>query len=293
MRPASTTSATRPTAASSASLFDAPARAGGVGGASGRHPHPRRGGGYCRCAGAVRRHRRSSIASRRPVCSTPLLERGYYVSFAGNVTYPKAVDLREAAAAVPDDRILAETDSPYLAPQPVRGKRNEPANVLHTLAVLAEVRGDEVAALERQIDLNAEAAFGLACRRERRAEEVPRPALPRRRQHPRRHRPPGRARPGRRRSRDRARPRRPHPRARRAVRLRPRRRARPPARAAPRGPRRTRRTSPSTGEMRSGSTSRASSRAPTKLVANLPYNVATPDRGREPRWRCRRSASGA
>jgi TatD DNase family protein len=90
------------------------------------------------------------------------LERGYYVSFAGNVTYPKAADLREAAAAVPDDRILAETDSPYLAPQPVRGKRNEPANVLHTLAELADVRGVEAAALERQIDRNADVAFGLA-----------------------------------------------------------------------------------------------------------------------------------
>ena len=62
---------------------------------------------------------------------------------------------------MPDDRILAETDSPYLAPQPVRGKRNEPANVLHTLAVLADVRGTEVASLERRIDLNADAAFGL------------------------------------------------------------------------------------------------------------------------------------
>jgi TatD DNase family protein len=89
------------------------------------------------------------------------IERGYYVSFAGNVTYPKAADLREAAAAVPPERILAETDSPYLAPQPLRGKRNEPANVLHTLAVLAAARGEEVAALEQQIDRNATAAFAL------------------------------------------------------------------------------------------------------------------------------------
>jgi len=89
------------------------------------------------------------------------IERGYFVSFAGNVTYPKAVALREAAAAVPAGRILAETDSPYLSPQPLRGKRNEPANVLHTLAVLAEARGDEIAALERQIDRNATAAFAL------------------------------------------------------------------------------------------------------------------------------------
>jgi len=89
------------------------------------------------------------------------LERGYYVSFAGNVTYPKAAELREAAAAVPATRILAETDSPYLAPQTLRGKRNEPANVLHTLAVLAEARGEDVATLEQAIDRNASVAFGL------------------------------------------------------------------------------------------------------------------------------------
>src|SRR5947208_3389053 len=68
------------------------------------------------------------------------LERGWYVSFAGNATFPKAVDLRLAAREVPADRILAETDAPYLAPQPVRGKRNEPAYVVHTLAGLAEAR---------------------------------------------------------------------------------------------------------------------------------------------------------
>jgi TatD DNase family protein len=89
------------------------------------------------------------------------IERRYYVSFAGNLTYPKATALRDAAASVPGDRILAETDSPYLSPQRLRGKRNEPANVLHTLAVLAQARGDEIASLERQIDRNASAAFGL------------------------------------------------------------------------------------------------------------------------------------
>ena len=89
------------------------------------------------------------------------LERGYYVSFAGNVTYPKAGDLREAAARVPVDRILAETDSPYLAPQPVRGKTNEPAFVVHTVATLAEARGEDVDELARRIDANAAAAFGL------------------------------------------------------------------------------------------------------------------------------------
>ena len=89
------------------------------------------------------------------------IEHRYYVSFAGNVTYPKATALRDAAASVPADRILAETDSPYLSPQALRGKRNEPANVLHTLAVLAQARGDEVFLLEKQIDRNASAAFGL------------------------------------------------------------------------------------------------------------------------------------
>jgi TatD DNase family protein len=89
------------------------------------------------------------------------LERGYYVSFAGNVTYPKAMELREAARAVPAERILAETDCPYLAPQPVRGKRNEPAYVVHTVASLAETRGDDPGELGRRIDDNAASAFGL------------------------------------------------------------------------------------------------------------------------------------
>jgi TatD DNase family protein len=89
------------------------------------------------------------------------LERGYYVSFAGNVSYPKAVELREAAARVPIDRILAETDSPYLAPQPVRGRRNEPANVVHVLDALAEIRDERPDELEAAIDANARAAFAL------------------------------------------------------------------------------------------------------------------------------------
>jgi TatD DNase family protein len=89
------------------------------------------------------------------------LERGWYVSFAGNATFPKAVDLRLAATQVPARRILAETDSPYLAPQPVRGRRNEPANVVHTLAALAQARGEEPAALAAQIERNASECFGL------------------------------------------------------------------------------------------------------------------------------------
>lgn len=91
----------------------------------------------------------------------PALERGWYISFAGNLTYPQAADLRAAAARVSRDRLLVETDSPYLAPQAVRGKRNEPANVVHTLRALAETRGEEPFDLERQIDANASRAFGL------------------------------------------------------------------------------------------------------------------------------------
>jgi TatD DNase family protein len=90
-----------------------------------------------------------------------VIERGYYVSFAGNVTFPKAVELHEAAACVPADRLLAETDCPYLAPQPVRGRPNEPAYVVHTLAALAELRGRPVAEIEAQIDDNATRAFRL------------------------------------------------------------------------------------------------------------------------------------
>ena len=89
------------------------------------------------------------------------LDRGYYVSFAGNVTYPKAEELRDAARAVPSERLLAETDSPYLAPQPRRGRPNEPANVVHTVAALAEARGEDTAELAAQIEANASAAFGL------------------------------------------------------------------------------------------------------------------------------------
>ncbi|HUF00811.1 MAG TPA: TatD family hydrolase [Gaiellaceae bacterium] len=92
----------------------------------------------------------------------PAVERGYYVSFAGNVTYPKAADLRAAAAAVPAGRILVETDSPYLAPQPVRGRANEPAHLPHTIAALAEARGTTPVSLAAQTHTNAAAAFGLS-----------------------------------------------------------------------------------------------------------------------------------
>jgi TatD DNase family protein len=92
----------------------------------------------------------------------PAVEHGWYVSFAGNVTYPNAYDLRAAARAVPAERLLVETDSPYLSPQPRRGRPNEPANVVHTVAALAEARGEEVGRLTEQIDANADTAFALA-----------------------------------------------------------------------------------------------------------------------------------
>jgi TatD DNase family protein len=89
------------------------------------------------------------------------LERGYYVSFAGNVTYPKAEELREAARVLPRERLLAETDSPYLSPQPRRGRPNEPANVVHTVAALAAARDEPEGEFAKQLDANAAAAFGL------------------------------------------------------------------------------------------------------------------------------------
>ncbi len=89
------------------------------------------------------------------------LERRFYISFAGNVTYPNAGALRDAARLVPAERLLAETDSPYLAPVPLRGQRNEPAHVVHTLAALAQVRGEDERALGEQIVANAVTAFSL------------------------------------------------------------------------------------------------------------------------------------
>jgi TatD DNase family protein len=88
-------------------------------------------------------------------------ELGLYISFAGMVTYKKSQDLRDVAAGVPADRILVETDSPYLSPEPLRGKRNEPANVVHTARIVAAARGvsfDDFAALTTA---NARRLFSL------------------------------------------------------------------------------------------------------------------------------------
>jgi TatD DNase family protein len=89
------------------------------------------------------------------------LAMGLYVSFAGMVTYKNAQALREVARKVPLDRLMIETDSPYLAPVPVRGQRNEPAHVAHTAACLAGVFGVPVEVIAEHTTRNARALFGL------------------------------------------------------------------------------------------------------------------------------------
>jgi TatD DNase family protein len=84
---------------------------------------------------------------------------GYYCSFAGNVTYPSAADLQQAAEKVPDELLLVETDAPFLAPQQHRGKPNEPAFVRSTAAFLAGVRGQSYEQLETVVQSNAEWIF--------------------------------------------------------------------------------------------------------------------------------------
>ncbi len=87
-------------------------------------------------------------------------ERGWYCSFAGNVTYPSAKVLSEAARHVPDDLLLVETDAPFLAPQPVRGKPNRPANVVATAEHVAELRDVSYAELDALVEANAQRLFG-------------------------------------------------------------------------------------------------------------------------------------
>ena len=97
-----------------------------------------------------------SMADRLDEC----LEHGWFISFAGNVTYPSAQDLAAAAERVPDDRLLVETDAPYLTPQAVRKDRNQPAYVTHTARFVAERRGTTYEDLEAVVERNAAALFG-------------------------------------------------------------------------------------------------------------------------------------
>jgi TatD DNase family protein len=88
------------------------------------------------------------------------LDHGWWISFAGNVTYPKAADLAEAAERVPLDRLLLETDAPYLTPQEVRKERNQPAYVVHTARFVAERRGIAYEELEAAVEANAARLLG-------------------------------------------------------------------------------------------------------------------------------------
>lgn len=87
--------------------------------------------------------------SSGPYLAEKMQEIGFYISFSGIVTFKKAHDIQEVARTMPLDRILVETDAPYLAPVPKRGKRNEPSYVAHTAAFVAELRGDEPANFAR------------------------------------------------------------------------------------------------------------------------------------------------
>jgi TatD DNase family protein len=90
------------------------------------------------------------------------VDRGYAISFAGNVTYKNAADLAEAARRVPAESLLVETDAPFLTPAPVRKERNQPAFVAHTLAFLAELRGVTASELGASVERNARRVFGWA-----------------------------------------------------------------------------------------------------------------------------------
>lgn len=98
-------------------------------------------------------------ASGPPEFIQEALALGLHISFAGNVTFPKAQALRDLVPLVPDERLLIETDAPFLAPQPVRGQTNEPAYVAHTAACLATLRGTTVDALGAQTSRNARRVF--------------------------------------------------------------------------------------------------------------------------------------
>jgi TatD DNase family protein len=93
--------------------------------------------------------------------ATECLDLGLYISFAGMVTFKKSAALRETAASIPADRLLIETDSPYLSPHPLRGRRNQPAHLIHTAQCLAEVRGTSIEEFAKQTTENARRLFGF------------------------------------------------------------------------------------------------------------------------------------
>ena len=111
------------------------------------HWKPRGLGGIMHCFSGTVEHARRS------------LDLGFYLSFAGNLTYPKAVSIREAAAFAPADRILVETDAPFLAPIPHRGERNEPGLVVHTATALAALRGVSMEEIAAQTAANFHTLF--------------------------------------------------------------------------------------------------------------------------------------
>ena len=89
------------------------------------------------------------------------VDLGFMISFAGPITYPKNHDLRAAAAAIPLESIVIETDCPYLSPQPRRGKRNEPANIQHTAQQIAEVRKESIVVVAKRASINAFRLFRI------------------------------------------------------------------------------------------------------------------------------------
>ncbi|SNZ07786.1 TatD DNase family protein [Persephonella hydrogeniphila] len=89
------------------------------------------------------------------------VEMGFYISFAGNITYPKADNLREVLKKTPLDRLLLETDSPFLSPQKVRGKPNKPSNIFYTLDFVSKFLGIEKEEIEKITDRNAAKLFKI------------------------------------------------------------------------------------------------------------------------------------
>jgi TatD DNase family protein len=100
--------------------------------------------------------------SQGPDYCRSCLDLGMYVSFGGNATYRSAGDLRAAAAIVPDDLLLVETDSPFLSPQPVRGRANEPGHLGYLIEALARIRNDRPERIAEMTAANAARLFALS-----------------------------------------------------------------------------------------------------------------------------------